>query len=138
MGYVICILWGLSTGIIISTGMVAFITAIGIIPRLLQRANIKTHFFAMGNAALIGNIFGSICILYEPSIPIGYVGDVIYGIFIGIFVGTLAAALTEIIGVFPVMKKRLCMKQGIRAFVLAFAIGKLAGALYYWLYPSFI
>ncbi len=37
---IICMMWGLSSGIIISMGMVSFITAIGIIPRLLQQNKI--------------------------------------------------------------------------------------------------
>ncbi len=133
-----CMLWGLSGGIIIAMGVAAFITAIGIIPRLLQKARIENHFFAVANAATLGTVFGTCCLLFDLYIPIGRFFVVVFGFFIGIFIGCLAAALTEIVSVFPVMMRRLNIKQGMRLFVFSFAFGKLVGALYYWLYPGFI
>ncbi|OON93965.1 MAG: hypothetical protein ATN33_05015 [Epulopiscium sp. Nele67-Bin001] len=134
----LCITWGLSSGMVISTGMASFITAMGIIPRLLTKSNIETHCVAATNAAILGTIFGNIIVLFHPYIPLPSFVIGIFGLCIGIFTGCLAAAVTEIVNVFPVMGRRLHIYLGMRLFVFSFAMGKLVGALYYWLYPGFI
>ncbi len=134
----LCILWGFSSGIIISTGVVSFITIIGIIPRLAQKARIEEHYFAMGNSATLGIIFGTFCVFWNLSFPLYSWLIAIFSFAIGIFVGCLAAAVAEVLNVFPVFARRLKLSEGMLIFMLAFAIGKLVGGLYFWLYPGFI
>ncbi|ONI44478.1 hypothetical protein AN641_06740 [Candidatus Epulonipiscioides gigas] len=142
MGYIVSIIWGLSAGMMIAPAMVAFITNIGIVPRLLTKNKISKHFFAAANAAMLGTIFGSVIVLFNPCIGLdGLFGDIvvaIYGLLIGIFMGCLTAAIVEVMNVFPVFGRRFYIRRSMRIFILAFAIGKLVGALYFWLYPGFI
>lgn len=138
IGRGLCILWGFSSGVAISTGIVAFITAIGIIPRLVMKAQISKYYYAIGTtivlAATMGVIWGTEGVRFPlPKLLIGTLAFAF-----GIFVGCLAVAIAEVINVMPVMSRRLHMREGVYLFIIAFAIGKLIGALYYWHYPNFL
>jgi stage V sporulation protein AB len=45
----------------------------------------------------------------------------------------LAAALTEVVNVIPILAKRLRLEQWIAYLLLAMALGKMAGSLIQWL-----
>ncbi|MGL4738325.1 MAG: stage V sporulation protein AB [Cellulosilyticaceae bacterium] len=133
-----CMVWGFSSGMIISTGIVAFITAIGIIPRLVMKMQISKHVYAIGTTIIFAATFGAIWSMEGVSMPMPkfFIGIIAFGF--GIFVGCLAIAVAEILNVMPVMDRRLHIKKGVGFFIIAFAIGKLLGALYYWQYPNFL
>ncbi|MGL4344385.1 MAG: stage V sporulation protein AB [Cellulosilyticaceae bacterium] len=134
----LCVLWGFSSGTIISTGIVAFITAIGIVPRLVMKAQITKHFYAIGTTAVIAATCGMIWSIEGIRLPIPKVILGVLAFGFGIFVGCLAIAIAEIINVMPVMDRRLHIKNGLHWFIISFAIGKMIGALYYWQYPNFL
>ncbi|OOB80109.1 MAG: hypothetical protein BEN19_06655 [Epulopiscium sp. Nuni2H_MBin003] len=138
VGKLLCIIWGLSGGITVSAGISAFITAMGVIPRLLQKYQIETHCLTVTTAAILGTLFGTVACFYDFYIPLPKIGIATFGLFIGIFVGCLAGGLTEVLNVFPAVGRRLSISKGVKLFILMFALGKLVGALYYWLYPGFI
>ncbi|MMZ69369.1 hypothetical protein D3C76_1689220 [compost metagenome] len=54
------------------------------------------------------------------------------GLFDGFFVGMLAAALTEVLNVLPILAKRLHMQQYLLGLLLAMVCGKVAGSLFEW------
>lgn len=54
------------------------------------------------------------------------------GLFDGIFVGMLAAALTEVLNVLPILAKRLRMTSYLFGLLLAMVFGKVAGSLFDW------
>jgi len=58
----------------------------------------------------------------------------IWGIAHGIFVGMLAAALTEVLNVFPIITRRLGMEHKMLLFIMAIVIGKISGSLFHWLW----
>ena len=133
----VCILWGFATGIIISTGVLSFINAIGIIPRLTTKAKITTHYYAVANASLAGVIAGTIFYIWDIYIPLPKIIIAFFGLLLGIFVGCLAVALAEVLDVLPISKSRLKLKRGVYIMILAFAVGKMIGTLFYYLYPGF-
>ena len=51
----------------------------------------------------------------------------------GIFVGSIAVALAEILNTFPITFRRMGLKVGLFWVMLAMAAGKVAGSLYYFL-----
>ena len=55
------------------------------------------------------------------------------GISAGIFVGSIAVALAEILNTFPITFRRMGLKVGLFWVMLAMAAGKVAGSLYYFL-----
>jgi stage V sporulation protein AB len=55
----------------------------------------------------------------------------------GIFIGMLAAALTEVVNVIPIMAKRLKMQVHLVYLIMAMTMGKVAGSLFEWLFFEF-
>lgn len=133
----VCILWGVATGIIISTGILSFINAIGIIPRLATKAKVTLHYFAFANVSLLGVITGTILYIWDIYLPIPKIIIAFFGLAFGVFVGCLSIAIAEILDVIPISKSRLKLKRGAYMAVLAFAFGKMIGTLFYYLYPGF-
>jgi len=54
----------------------------------------------------------------------------IVGLFCGVFIGLLAAALTEVLNVLPVLAKRLGMRSYLFGLLLAMILGKMTGSLF--------
>ena len=53
------------------------------------------------------------------------------GLFMGMFVGCLALAIAEMLNSIPIFARRVSYRHGLGIAVLAVALGKLAGSLYY-------
>lgn len=132
------ILIGLGSGIIISGGVVAFITIIGVIPMMAHRTQTGHYAMWYENAIILGAISGSILSMWEIRIQLWswLVMLLLFGF--GMFVGCLIIALAEVLDVFPIVNRRVKVKKGISLFVLSLAAGKLVGSLLYWIYPMFL
>lgn len=134
---ILSIIWGLGAGIIISGGVIAFITIIGIVPLMAHRTKTAHHGICYGSAIMLGALVGSILSMWEMTIPLGNILIMIIGLAFGIFTGVLIIALAEVLDVFPITDRRIKIKKGVALFVIALSLGKLIGSLYYWLYPFF-
>lgn len=55
------------------------------------------------------------------------------GLFAGLFIGMLAAALTEVLNVLPILVKRIGMGDRILILLMAIVFGKIIGSLFQWL-----
>lgn len=127
---ILLFLIGLSSGFIVSAGIFAFITMIGIIPRLASRTKTANHIRCYENAILFGTVLANVFYIYEVSIPVGLLGLAIMGICYGMFVGCLALALAEVLDVIPIFSMRIRLKRGIPFIIASLALGKLFGAWY--------
>lgn len=121
---------GISSGFIVAGGIFAFITMIGIIPRLASRTKTATHIKSYENAIFYGAVLANIFYIYEIMVPVGLLGLATIGIFSGIFVGCLALALAEVLDVIPIFSMRIRLKRGIPFIIASLALGKLFGAWY--------
>lgn len=121
---------GLSGGIVIAGGIFAFVTIIGIIPRLASRTGTAKYILLYEDCIMVGGILGNLISIFEFGVPVGLVGLVLFGLFAGTFVGCLAMALAETINVFPIMTGRIKLVYGMPFLVLAVAIGKGLGSFY--------
>lgn len=119
---------GLTAGILIAAGTVAFITIVGVLTRLAIRTDTAKRILLYEDIVVVGATFGNIMDLFRLPIPVGTVGLIIFGLFIGCFIGCLAVALEEVIQIFPIMTHRLKLKMGIPIIVLFLALGKGLGA----------
>jgi stage V sporulation protein AB len=137
-GRLLSVLVGFSGGVVIAGGVFAFIAIIGIIPRLMQKTKTSKYVFLYENIIVIGGVLGSTAMIWDKRIPIGKIGAAIIGFSFGIFVGCLAVSLAEILDVIPIMTRRISIKKGIGFFLISVAIGKMIGALIYWIIPGFI
>ena len=121
---------GLSGGICVAGGLFAFLTIVGVVTRLASGTKTAKNVVLYEDISLFGLVFGNIAYLFGNNMPIGTISLLIYGLGAGVFTGCLAAALAEIVNVIPVMVKRIKLKYGISAVMVAFALGKLAGSIY--------
>ncbi|MCR8642356.1 stage V sporulation protein AB [Paenibacillus sp. N1-5-1-14] len=124
---------GLAGGIAVGSGMVAFLVVLDIIPRLMQVSKSFTSIRRYEEAVVIGSLLFTILdfegvIFAFPRIMTG-----IFGLFAGCFVGMLAAALTEVINVLPILAKRVGLDSYMIWFLLAMILGKVCGSLLEWL-----
>lgn len=127
------IMIGLAGGLAVGSGMVAFITVLDIIPRLVQMIRGYRYIKWIQRAIIIGAVsftwvdFRGL-ILHMPAFVL-----TVIGVFSGLFVGMLAAALTEVLNVLPILAKRLNMANTILFLLMAMVFGKVAGSLFHWL-----
>ncbi|KAB7708863.1 stage V sporulation protein AB [Bacillus aerolatus] len=125
---------GLASGLAVGAGFVAFITVLGIIPRLMQLTRtwkqIRSYEWAVIAGVLAGTFVSFMPVMFHlPALLL-----VPVGLLSGIFIGLLAAALTEVLNVFPILAKRIGIHERIIALMMAIALGKVAGSLFHWLY----
>lgn len=128
--YMFLCLMGLIGGVLVAAGTVAFITIVGVLTRLAIRTDTAKRILLYEDIVVVGATFGNILDLFKPPIPLGTVGLMVFGLFMGCFVGCLAVALEEVIQIFPIMTKRLKLKMGIPIIVLFLALGKGVGAFF--------
>ena len=121
---------GIMFGAAVAAGLFAFITTVGVVTRLAAGTKTAKRLMLYETIAIIAVTLGNGVDLFQWNIPDVFVARVICGVASGIFTGCLAAALAEIVNVFPVMTRRLRLTKGMPYLVLAFALGKGAGAWY--------
>jgi stage V sporulation protein AB len=124
---------GLGGGLAVGSGFVAFITVLDIIPRLTQLTNAHSYIRAMEWALVAGALFFTLIDFFDWGARLPTWITAVYGLLAGIFVGTLAAGLTEVLNVFPILAKRLHMDGSLFYLLMAVVFGKVTGSLLQWL-----
>lgn len=124
---------GLGSGIIVGSGFVAFLAVLGIIPRLVQISKFQASLLSCQNSVILGAILGLILTFTDWTVQIPKIVLILWGIAHGMFVGMLAAALTEILNVFPIIMKRIRLDYFIQGLIMALVIGKIIGSLFHWI-----
>lgn len=130
---VLVIITGLAGGIAVGGGFVAFIVVLDIIPRLAQISYTKHRIAWLEASVVCGVIYWTLAdfndwIWYGLPTSAGAIG-----LLAGIFVGMLAAALTEVLNVLPILAKRLRLFNVLRWLLLSMVLGKVCGSLFDWL-----
>lgn len=128
---------GFSSGIIVAGGIFAFIAIIGIVPRFAQRTGTQDKIMLYEDAIILGGILGCIEMFVDYSLNISAILGAIIAFSVGIFVGSLAVSLAEIIDVVPIFMRRARLTKGLSVFLLALALGKMFGSLAYFILPKF-
>ncbi|MGD6815682.1 stage V sporulation protein AB [Metabacillus sp. 84] len=124
---------GLSWGFAVGAGFVAFLAVLGIIPRLSQltktMSNIQAYEWSVVSGAAAGGWMSlRTTVLHAPiffAVPIGLMD--------GMFIGLLAAALTEVLNVLPILAKRIGIAEQILIILMAIVLGKVSGSLFHWI-----
>ena len=125
---------GFGSGITVGAGFVAFITVLKIIPRLIQLSK-TASFLKIYTASIIsGLLFGTFLTFFDGSWQEPVILLVFLGLLHGIFNGLLAAALTEILNVIPILLKRVRVDGFLLWLLMAIMFGKIIGSLFQWLY----
>lgn len=125
---------GLGGGLVVGSGFVAFITVLGIIPRLTQVTKTGRFIHMYQLAVVAGAVLAGWISLVDQIIGMPSFVTFIIGLGAGIFVGMLAAALTEVLNVLPILAKRIGIDEKIVYIMMAIGLGKICGSLFHWLY----
>ncbi|WP_249871913.1 stage V sporulation protein AB [Oceanobacillus saliphilus] len=128
------ILIGFGGGLAVGAGFVAFITVLGIIPRLIQLSKTESLIKVYSASVIIGLLIGTYFSFATVSFQQPVVALIIWGILHGIFNGMLAAALTEVLNVFPILSRRIRMENYLLFLLMAILFGKVFGSLFQWTY----
>ncbi|GAA0296783.1 stage V sporulation protein AB [Gracilibacillus halotolerans] len=133
LNYLYQIVIGLGSGLIVGAGFVAFLAVLGIIPRLVQISKFRASLTGCQNVVVIGSLLGLFITFTDYTLTLPYVLVLIWGLIQGMFVGMLAAALTEILNVFPILMKRIRLDNFIQWLIMSLVIGKIIGSLFHWI-----
>lgn len=128
------IIIGFSSGIAVGSGFVAFITILGVIPRLMQLSQAEAYVKVFICSVILGTLLGTYFSFTENTWNDSILLLVLFGVSHGIFNGMLAAALAEVLNVFPILTKRLQLKKYLLSLLMAIVFGKIVGSLFQWLY----
>lgn len=124
---ILLVIYGLSAGGLIAGSFLAFLSMLGVIPRLAGLTKTIEYAKIYETCITLGGILGTAVFIYRWHIPLGYPMLVIFGLFGGIFVGCLIGALAEMLKSLPIFSRRICLRSGIPYVIYAIAFGKMLG-----------
>lgn len=84
-------------------------------------------------SVILGAVLGGWVNLKDISFHLSPLLLVPIGAFCGVFVGMLAAALTEVLNVMPILAKRIGMGERLLVILMAIVLGKVLGSLFHWM-----
>ena len=120
---------GIFAGMLVAGGMFAFVTMIGVVTRMAGRTKTNSCAGLYEDMVVLGATVGNVLFFYSLPFFRGVVWQIGYGFFSGIYIGCLSVALAEMLNVVPVFSRRIRLKKGLGAFIIAFSLGKLAGGI---------
>lgn len=143
--------YGLSAGLLVSAGIFTVLLAVGLTPRFVGKTHTAKKIFlyeeCIAAGAVIGTLFSAIPGMMHAGewvrgqLAAGGIhgildiaGEVflgVAGLFMGMFVGCLALAIAEMLDSIPIFARRTSFRHGVGIAILAVALGKLAGSLFY-------
>ena len=155
--YLFLAVYGVSAGLLVSAGIFTVLLAVGLTPRFVGTTHTAKKIFLYEGCIMWGAVIGT---LFSVFPVMGHTGGIlreqimrvtsgggdfliaaldgggkvflgIAGLFMGMFVGCLALAIAEMLNSIPIFARRVSYRHGLGIAVLAVAIGKLAGSLYY-------
>lgn len=125
---------GLMAGGAMAAGTFAFLTIIGVVPRMIAKLKCARNAIHFENMIVLGCLAGSVLSLFETiRIPLGWPLLAAYGISAGMFVGGIAVVLAEILNVFPIIFRRFHVKRGMFWVMTSLALGKCFGSLFFFI-----
>lgn len=128
---------GLCFGLLAASGVLTVLLAVGLLPRYIGRLHEAKHIVEYENLVVLGTLGGTCISLFGHFVDdsglglLGVLLEILYGLFAGIFVGTLAIAIAEMLDAFPIFFRRARVENGHRIIILAVAFGKAIGAFLY-------
>lgn len=121
--------FGLGAGALVSAGVFALISVVGLIPRMAGKTHTGSHVKTYETAVFFGGTLGNLMNVFEISVPLGLAGIILFGTFAGIFVGCLATSLAESLDATTIFARRVRLHKGLGVIVLSVALGKLLASI---------
>ena len=124
------VILGLSSGFAVAAGAFAFITMLGIVPRMAARTKTQRHIICYERMIILGGTLGNIWLLFQIPLPGTGILLALFGLGAGIYVGCLAMALAEMLRLLPIFVNRFQLKEGFPILVVALMTGKFLGTVF--------
>jgi stage V sporulation protein AB len=124
---------GLAGGLVVGSGVVAFLVVLDILPRLAQITKSYRFIRWYEGAVITGSLFWTLTDFFDWKASLPSMLTAWIGLLCGCFVGLLAAALTEVVNVLPILAKRMGIGDYISWLLMAMVLGKVLGSLFEWL-----
>lgn len=128
---------GLAAGVTTAGGVFALITSIGVIPRMAGKTHTARDISYYEMAVILGGTLGNVFYLWKMKLQLHGLGNIflfIYGLASGIYVGTLATALAEMLNTTAIFTRRMKLIGGFGTIVFCMALGKLFGSFFQFLF----
>lgn len=126
--YVILAIVCMAGGAVIAGGYFAFISLIGIFPKLLEKVKGNRHYMLVEGLLTYGAVIANAIYIFNIRVPITIIGLSVLSFFGGVFVGCLVGALAEVLNVFPIISRRINVRRGMPYVIYAVGIGKAIGS----------
>jgi len=140
---------GASFGMLAAAGVFTVLVAVGLVPRFAGETHTANKVLLYEEMVIFGTIAGTIVSVFPeycgvrafldnqyPSLTevwngLGILGQTVFGLFAGMFVGCLALAIAEMLDSIPIFTRRISFRHGIGLAILSVAVGKVCGSLWY-------
>lgn len=138
-------------GFLSAAGIITVLLAIGLVPRFAGRTHTANKVYLYEEMVIWGTVFGCFVSVFEDKCNLGEwmqnhmsqyanawhnAGMIllcVIGLCCGMFIGCLALAIAEMLDSIPIFTRRISFHVGLQYAVFSMALGKLAGALFYFL-----
>lgn len=140
---------GASFGMLVSCGVFTVLVAVGLVTRFAGKTHTGKQILLYEGVICAGTIMGCLMTVFPDSFMVGnYIMQeewfsvqlwegiaqtflAIFGLFAGMFVGCFAIAIAEMLDAIPIFSRRVGFRHGLGLAILAIALGKMAGSLFY-------
>ncbi len=116
-------------GAVIAGGYFAFISLIGVYPKLLEKVKGNRHYILIECLLTYGASLANVIYIFNIRIPVTQIGLAVITLFGGIFTGCLIGALAEVLNVFPIISRRFYLRRYLPYVIYAVAAGKMIGSI---------
>ena len=148
---VFAILVGSTYGFLSAAGVFTVLVTVGLVPRFAGRTHTASRTYLYEEMVIWGTLFGCFVSVFEERcgvyrwLSLGLPGHeallqaagrgvlCFMSLFAGMFVGCLALAIAEMLDGLPILARRIRFHGGIYFVIFSMALGKLAGALFYFI-----
>lgn len=139
---ILTVLIGTAGGLAIGASVTAFFTVLGIPARVIQWSRNRGSVLLYEISIVLGAIVSCLIYFFNFSlallnISLAKVLSLPVGLLIGIFVGMVAAALTETLDIISIAASKLKIIRWIYLIVAVTLLGKIVGSLLYFIIPGF-
>lgn len=123
---------GLSGGALVGAGMFAFFIALGVIERVIDIGRTEAYRGMYKIAILLGSLLSTLIYMFRFGVRANKGWLLLIGLPMGIFVGMIASALTEVLNVIPFLSIRIGIIKWAYLLIIAIILGKVLGSILYW------
>lgn len=124
---------GVSGGIVVGNAAGAFISLLGLVPRLAQISDTDSRVPLYQWILIISATIFSFIFFSEFSFKFSKYLLIILGLFFGTFVGLFASALAEVLNVIPVLSRKMEIIYYTPLLIISIVLGKVSASLLNWL-----